>query len=138
MGYLREAEVKHGLFSMVVALGFPGTKEASRKLRAIRVSDDHEWDPLNLLPSDPTIGFQPAVFLVPSPTAARLLRSGDERGGDRGQTGRNCIRDALRMRRVPHHGGRVHRRLQEVASRKKRGDQRRAGPQRHPIVLQTG
>merc|ERR1719460_2911734 len=28
--YLRKAELKHGLFSMFAALGFPGTREASR------------------------------------------------------------------------------------------------------------
>ena len=69
--YLHEAELKHGIFSMLVALGFPVTREAGRsrsgaswKLRANHVSDDLEWDPLTLLPSDPTIGWQPAVFAV--------------------------------------------------------------------------
>jgi hypothetical protein len=69
--YLHEAELKHGLFVMLAALGFPVTREASRlrsgaswDVRANRVSDDLEWDPLNLLPSDPTAGWQPAVFAV--------------------------------------------------------------------------
>merc|ERR1719271_517930 len=61
--YLREAELKHGLFGMLGALGFPVTREASR-LRAKRVSDGLEWDPLDLLPSDQTTGWQPAVFAV--------------------------------------------------------------------------
>merc|ERR1719486_806437 len=76
--YLREAELKHGVFSMLGALGFPVTREASRsrsgascKLRANRVSDDLAWDPLELLPSDPTTEWQPAVFLVAPPTTAR-------------------------------------------------------------------
>merc|ERR1712216_367058 len=72
--YLREAELKHGLLSMLTALGFPVTRDASRsrscaswKLSANRVSDDFfEWDPLILLPSDPSTGWQPAVFLVAS------------------------------------------------------------------------
>jgi hypothetical protein len=57
--YLREAELKYGLFSMLAALRLPVTTEASRSRS---VSD--EWDPLNLFPSDPTIGRQPALFAV--------------------------------------------------------------------------
>merc|ERR1719506_2883855 len=85
--YLREAELKHGLFSMLAALGFLVTREASRsrsgaswKLRANRVSDGLAWDPLNLLPSDPTVGLQPAVFFVANqpyrPAPARVHAEG--------------------------------------------------------------
>jgi ATP-dependent Clp endopeptidase proteolytic subunit ClpP len=51
---LREAELEHGLFSMLAASGVPVTREAS---------DDLAWDPLSL-----TTGWQPAVFFVATET----------------------------------------------------------------------
>jgi hypothetical protein len=65
---LREAELRHGLFAMFSASGISG----------FSVSDDLEWNPLNFLPSDPTSGWQPAVFAVetavaPDKDVAKLL-----------------------------------------------------------------
>jgi hypothetical protein len=41
------------------------------KSHANRVSDDLAWDPLKLSHSDPTAGWQPAIFLVAPSTTAR-------------------------------------------------------------------
>merc|ERR1719310_383490 len=60
--YLCDAQFTHGLFAMLAALGFPVT--TSWALISNRVSDDLEWNPLNLLPSDTTARWQPVVFAV--------------------------------------------------------------------------
>jgi len=71
-----------GLFALVMMLGVriqrglrPATVLASNglemKSHANRVSDDLAWDPLKLRHSDPTAGWQPAIFLVAPSTTAR-------------------------------------------------------------------
>jgi len=56
----RKAEHKHGLFSMLAASRLPlqATLKAEPNRREVN------WDPLDLLPVDPTCGWQPAVFAV--------------------------------------------------------------------------
>jgi hypothetical protein len=56
----RKAELKHGLFSMLAASRLPlqATLKAEPNRREVN------WDPLDLLPVDPTCGWQPAVFAV--------------------------------------------------------------------------
>jgi len=58
---LCEAELKHSRIAMLAALDF-------------LVNKKFQWNPLNLLPSDPTAVWQPAVFVVDAkPPATSLL-----------------------------------------------------------------
>ena len=56
----RKAELKHCLFSMLAASGFP--LQAMRKAEPDR--RELNWDPLHLLPVDLSCAWQPAVFAV--------------------------------------------------------------------------
>jgi glutathione reductase (NADPH) len=77
--YLCDAQLEHGFFAMLAALGFPVT--TSWTLRANHVSDDLKWNPLNLLPSDSTAGLQPVVFATDPSSEYDAIVIGGGSGG---------------------------------------------------------